>query len=107
MASVARFDTWQAADGTNVARFSGGELQVWDGAAWVPGGTTVATGGDHVGTANGYKYHVFLSSGTFTLSSSAAAVPGLWTEQPLRVRPVDVPRAASCGTHQQSQASAA
>lgn len=35
MASVARFDTWQAADGTNVARFSGGELQVWDGAAWV------------------------------------------------------------------------
>ena len=34
MASVARFDTWQAADGTNVARFSGGELQVWDGAAW-------------------------------------------------------------------------
>jgi len=38
MASVARFDTWQAADGTNVARFSGGELQVWDGAAWGPAG---------------------------------------------------------------------
>jgi len=34
MSSVARFDTWQAADGTNIARFSGGALEVWDGSAW-------------------------------------------------------------------------
>jgi len=38
VASVARFDTWQAADGTNVARFNSGELQVWDGAAWAKAG---------------------------------------------------------------------
>lgn len=43
MSSVARFDTWQAADGTNVARFSGGELEVWDGAAWVAPGPGTAT----------------------------------------------------------------
>lgn len=43
MSSVARFDTWQAADGTNVARFNAGELQVWDGAAWVePAGAVEA-----------------------------------------------------------------
>lgn len=35
MSSVARFDTWQAADGTNVARFVAGELQVWNGSAFV------------------------------------------------------------------------
>lgn len=35
MASVARFDTWQAADGTNVARFTTGVLETWDGSAWV------------------------------------------------------------------------
>ena len=34
MSSVARFDTWQAADGTNVARFNAGALEVWDGSAW-------------------------------------------------------------------------
>ena len=58
MASVARFDTWQAADGTNVARFSGGELQVWDGSAWGPAGGIsveylVIAGGGGGGVGNG------------------------------------------------------
>jgi len=74
VASVARFDTWQAADGTNVARFSGGELQVWDGAAWVAtgaveidflvigggggGGVNSGTRGAGGGGAGGYRCSV-------------------------------------------------
>lgn len=79
MSSVARFDTWQAADGTNVARFSGGALQTWDGAAWVApniafdyvlvaggGGGGGAYGGG--GGAGGYRCSVTgeLSGGSVT-----------------------------------------
>lgn len=72
MASVAKFDTWQAADGTNVARFSGGELQVWDGAAWgAPGAplTPASISGGNTVTSGGYEYHTFLSSSTLTVST--------------------------------------
>ena len=71
MSSVARFDTWQAADGTNVARFSGGKLETWDGSAWVTSevGTLAASGGTEL-TSGAYKYHTFTSSGTLTVSSA-------------------------------------
>ena len=51
MSSVARFDTWQAADGTNVARFSGGQLETWDGSAWGPAGAPILV--DYVVVAGG------------------------------------------------------
>ena len=61
MASVAKFDTWQAADGTNVARFNAGQLEVWDGSAWGSPVTVAVTdylviaggggGGESVGPA--------------------------------------------------------
>jgi len=71
VASVAKFDTWQAADGTNVARFSGGELQVWNGSAWAAAGATSASGGTET-TYNGYKYHAFTSNGTFTADNDVS-----------------------------------
>jgi len=50
-------------------------VEFFDGSQWTGLETsTVATGGDHVGTANGFKYHIFLSSDDFVLSSSQAAV---------------------------------
>ena len=73
MASVARFDTWQAADGTNVARFSGGELQVWNGSAWGPAGTPWATIDETpTGTYNDgtfdWNYWIYKSNGTLTVT---------------------------------------
>lgn len=38
MSSIARFDTWQAADGTNVARYNAGVLETWTGSAWAAAG---------------------------------------------------------------------
>ena len=74
MASVARFDTWQAADGTNVARFTTGELEVWDGAAWGPAGglqfatiSTTATGSYTDGGIS-YDYWDFTSNGSLVIS---------------------------------------
>lgn len=58
MASVAKFDTWQASDGTNVARFNAGALEVWDGSAWGPTGAIgfnflVIAGGGGGGVGDG------------------------------------------------------
>jgi len=92
MASVAKFDTWQSSDGTNVARFSGGELQVWDGAAWITaGGVAPYTisylaiaggggGGKYLaggGGAGGYLESNFtLSAGTYSLKVGAGGAGG-------------------------------
>jgi hypothetical protein len=78
MASVAKFDTWQAADGTNVARFSGGELQVWDGAAWGPAGpalptVTETTGSPTVSSAveiSGVVYDIYTFNGDGSITFS-------------------------------------
>ena len=72
MSSVARFDTWQAADGTNVARFASGELQVWNGAEWgaPPGLASVSgTTGSPTETNDGdATIYSFTGSGSITVS---------------------------------------
>jgi len=82
MSSVARFDTWQAADGTNVARFSGGQLETWDGSAWgapTPGAAVVesTTGSPSVGTVSSggttYNAYVFTGDGSITFSEAGFA----------------------------------
>lgn len=74
MASIAKFDTWQAADGTNVARFSGGTLEVWDGSAWGPAGglqwatvTDTPTGTFNDGTYD-WDYWDFTSNGSLVIA---------------------------------------
>jgi hypothetical protein len=93
MSSVARFDTWQAANGTNVARFFGGALQVWDGAAWVSAGPpefdflVIGGGGGGGGTggsgrsgggAGGYRTSAGTSGGGASAEETLLLVPGTY-----------------------------
>lgn len=67
MASVAKFDTWQAADGTNVARFNAGALQVWNGTAWVATAPFIF-GGNEIKEVGDYRYYVFTNSGNLLVT---------------------------------------
>lgn len=76
VSSIARFDTWQAADGTNVARYNAGQLEVWDGSAWGPTGrltnsdVSATTGSPTVTNPDGDTCYQFTGDGSITFDKA-------------------------------------